>query len=141
MYFCLCNVLVPNEKGKKIINIDHLVMNNSYRKALENVIKNEKIGLKSHLWTEKISEKLENIINNKFSIIYKKMTNFLMNVNVFTSVVEIINQEIDDENNAKFYQSEIEFEYFKRFQSAKGVIYDKWDSEYDLINEGNNKVC
>ena len=49
--------LVP-DGSKAIINIESLMIKSSHKKALENIIVNDTIGIKSLLWSETIYQKL-----------------------------------------------------------------------------------
>lgn len=125
--------------SKTFINIDNLIIPSTHRKALDNVVKNEKIGIKSELWSEKIHHKLEGIIYRKFALIHKKLLYFILNNSSYSSVIEVISKEIFIEKENRMLEAENDFEYFKRFQSKLGISYDKWDSDYDIIEEANKK--
>jgi adenylate kinase family enzyme/YHS domain-containing protein len=127
------------DSSRTFINIDNLIIPSTHRKALENVVKNEKIGIKSDLWSEKIHQKLEGIIIRKFALIHKKLLYFILNNSSYSSVIEAISKEIFIEKENRMIEAESDFEYFKRFQSKMGITIDKWDSDYDIIEEANKK--
>jgi len=136
-YLNFQEIITPN--GKEFVNIDQLIIPPTYKKALENTITNQKIGIKSKLWKEKISDKITAIIKNKFGLIQKKLQYFVMNSSSYSSVIEIINQEIDIEKGKKFSDISDDYEYFKNFETKKGIPKEKWDSDYDIIEEANKK--
>lgn len=122
------------------MNIDHLILDPSFKKALENVIKDDKIGLKSDLWTEKLHKKYKFIIEAKFSLIYRKLCHLITNIGIFSSIIEIISEDIKNEYQDKVANNDIENNFFKQFESKEMIIKDKFDSDIDIIDEANKKV-
>lgn len=131
---------VKLSQGKFFVNIDSLISNATHRKALENIIHSDKVGIKSSLWSEKIHDKIERIIKSKFALINNKLLYFVLNIANYSSVIEFIAHEIDQEKAKRFAEAENDMAYFKKFESKNGVIYDKWDSDFDLIEEANKKA-
>ena len=66
-YFDIYEIKLPNNTTIKA-NLDHLIMNSTYQKAFGNIFdkKLNKIGVKSHLWSETVENKIEKIIKTKF---------------------------------------------------------------------------
>lgn len=122
------------------MNINQVYLNPSYKKALENVIKGEKVGLTSNLWTEKLHKKFKGIIKTKFSLIYSKLLHLIKNIGIFSSVVEVLLEEIKSEKEHKASDNIIEEEFFRNFESKQKIIKDKFDSDLDLFDEANKKV-
>lgn len=122
------------------MNIDHLILDPSFKKGLENVIKDDKIGLKSDLWTEKLHMKYKFIIEAKFSLIYRKLCHLISNIGIFSSIIEIISDDIKNEYQEKVSNNDIENNFFKQFESKEMIIKDKFDSDIDIIDEANKKV-
>lgn len=122
------------------VNRDHLILDPSYKKALENVIKDDKIGLRSELWTEKLHKKFRCIIDTKFSLIYKKLLHLIQNIGFFSSIIELISEEIKNEYQESISNTDVESHFFKQFESKEKIIKDKFDSDLDIIDEANKKV-
>jgi len=122
------------------VNIDHIILDPVYKKALENVIKDDKIGLKSNLWTEKLHKKFRSIIETKFCLIYKKLSHLIQNIGEYSSLIELFSDEIKSEYQETISNTEIESEFFKQFESKDNIIKDKFDSDLDIIDEANKKV-
>jgi hypothetical protein len=122
------------------VNINQVYINPAHKKALENVIKDEKVGLASNLWTEKLHKKFKGIIKTKFSLIYSKLLHLIKNIGIFSSVVEVILDEIKNEKENKFCDNIIEEDFFRNFESKEKIIKDKFDSDLDIFDEANKKV-
>ena len=122
------------------MNINQVYINPAHKKALENVIKDEKVGLASNLWTEKLHKKFKGIIKTKFSLIYSKLLHLIKNIGIFSSVVEVILDEIKNEKENKFCDNIIEEDFFRNFESKEKIIKDKFDSDLDIFDEANKKV-
>lgn len=122
------------------VNIDHVILDPIYKKALENVIKDDKIGLKSDLWTEKLHKKFRSIIETKFSLIYKKLVHLIQNIGFYSSIIELISEDIKNEYQQAVGNNDIETQFFKQFESKEKIIKDKFDSDLDIIDEANRKV-
>jgi hypothetical protein len=112
----------------------------TYKKALETIIIDDKIGIKSSLWNESIYDKLNEIIKHKFCLLYKKISHLLWNIESYGSVIESFKEELDMIKNAKLEQALVDFKYIQKFQSKSGIEYDRWNSDYDIIAEANRKV-
>jgi adenylate/nucleoside-diphosphate kinase len=121
------------------VNVDNLIISSSHRKALENLIVNGKIGVKSTLWTQKIQDKVENIIKNKFALIHNKLLHFLLNASCYSNIINEINFELKEESNKKLKDAELDLNYFKNFESKLGIERDSWDTDYDIIKEAKTK--
>jgi hypothetical protein len=132
------NLVINNQK--LLVNIDSLIINQTYKKALETIIVDEKIGIKSHLWSESIYDKMNEIINHKFSLLYKKISHLLWNIEQYGSVIESFKEELDAIRNVKLEQAEIDFQYVNKFKSQAKIEYDGWNSDFDIIKEANKKV-
>lgn len=122
------------------MNINQVYLNPSYKKALENVIKDEKVGLTSNLWTEKLYKKFKGIIKTKFALIYCKLLHLIKNIGIFSSVVEVILEEIKNEKENRASDTTIQDEFFRNFESKDKIIKDKFDSDLDIFDEANKKV-
>lgn len=122
------------------MNIDHVILDPIYKKALENVIKDDKIGLKSNLWTDKLHKKFRSIIETKFSLIYKKLVHLIQNIGFYSSIIELISEDIENEDHQAVANNEIETQFFKQFESKEKIVKDKFDSDLDIIDEANKKV-
>lgn len=122
------------------MNIDHLILNPSSKKALENVIKDDKIGLKSELWTEKLHKKFKCIIDTKFALIYKKISHLIQNIGYYSSIIELIAEDIQNEYQEVISHDDIEADFFKNFESKNKIIKDRFDSDIDIVDEANKKV-
>lgn len=122
------------------MNINQVYLNPSYKKALENVIKDEKVGLTSNLWTQKLHKKFKGIIKTKFALIYSKLLHLIKNIGIFSSVVEVILEEIKHERENKLSETTIQEDFFRNFESQKKIIKDKFDSDLDIFDEANKKV-
>lgn len=123
-----------------MVNIDHIILDPVYKKALENVIKDDKIGLKSDLWTEKLHKKFRNIIETKFSLIYKKLVHLIQNIGFYSSIIELMSEDIKNEHQQAIDNNDIETRFFKQFESKEKIVKDKFDSDLDIIDEANKKV-
>lgn len=115
-------------------------MNPSHKKALENVIQDEKVGLVSSLWNEKLHSKFKTIIKTKFALIYSKLLHLVKNIGIFASVVEVILEEIKSEKENRLSDTSVQDEFFKEFESKQKIIKDKFDSDLDIFDEANKKV-
>jgi len=122
------------------VNIDHVILDPIYKKALENVIKDDKIGLKSNLWTQKLSKKFRSIIETKFCLIYKKLLHLIQNIGVYSSLIQLFSEDIKNEYQEAISNTEIESEFFKQYESKEKIVKDKFDSDLDIIDEANKKV-
>lgn len=122
------------------MNINQVYLNPSYKKALENVIKDEKVGLTSNLWTELLHKKFKGIIKTKFALIYGKLLHLIKNIGIFSSVVEVILEEIKNEKEDNASDTTIQDEFFRNFESKDKIIKDKFDSDLDIFDEANKKV-
>jgi len=117
-----------------------VILDPIYKKALENVVKDDKIGLKSNLWTEKLHKKFRYIIETKFSLIYKKLLHLIQNIGFYSSIIELISEDIKNEYDKTVANNDIESQFFKQFESKEKIVKDKFDSDLDLIDEANRKV-
>lgn len=107
---------------------------------MENVVKDDKIGLKSNLWTEKLHRKFRIIIETKFSLIYKKLVHLIQNIGFYSSIIELISEDIKNEYEQAVSNNDIETQFFKQFESKEKIVKDKFDSDLDIIDEANKKV-
>ena len=128
------------DKKKTNVNIDHVILDPIYKKALENLIKDDKIGLKSTLWTEKLHQKFKKIIESKFSLIYKKLMHLIQNIGFYSSIIELITEDINKEYQQAISNNDIESQFFKQFESREKIVKYKFDSDLDIIDEANKKV-
>jgi hypothetical protein len=132
------NIVMNHEKI--LVNIDSLIIHPTYKKALETIIIEDKIGIKSMLWSESIYDKFNEIIKHKFCLLYKKISHLLWNIESYGAVIDSFREDLDLIKNTKLEQALQDFQYIKKFQSKVNIEYDRWNSDYDIIAEANRKV-
>jgi hypothetical protein len=64
----------------------------------------------------------------------------IKNIGIFSSVVEVILEEIKNEKENKLSDRIIEEDFFRNFESKEKIIKDKFDSDLDIFDEANKKV-
>ena len=85
-------------------------------------------------------KKFKGIIKTKFSLIYSKLLHLIKNIGIFSSVVEVILEEIKNEKENKLSDTIVEEDFFRNFESKEKIIKDKFDSDLDIFDEANKKV-
>ena len=139
-YFDIYEIKLPNNVTTKA-NLDHLIMNQTYQKAFGNIFnkKLNKIGVKSHLWTETIENKIEAIIKTKFELIFIKL--LVLNLNYFT--YEALFRSVHEEKQSKDFElvqkTDEDLCFFDKFKSKEGIKVENFDNEDDLYDMVNKK--
>ena len=139
-YIDIYQIKLPNKETTKA-NLDHLIMNSTYQKAFGNIFnkKLNKIGVKSHLWTETIENKIETIIKTKFELIYIKL--LVLNLNYFT--YEALFKSVVEEKQTKDFElvqkTDEDLSFFDKFKSKEGIKVENFDNENDLYDMVNKK--
>ena len=139
-YFDVYEIKLPNNTTLKA-NLDHLIMNSTYRKAFGNIFnkKLNKIGVKSKLWDETIENKIETIIKTKFELIHIKLLSLNLTYDVFEPQFEIVREEKENKEYDLVRQTEEELNFFNKFKSKEGIKVENFDNENDLYDEVNKK--
>ena len=139
-YFDVYEIKLPtNEKLKA--NLDHLIMNSTYKKAFGNIYnkKLNKIGVKSNLWEETIENKIETIIKTKFELIHIKLLALNLNYEMFEPQFESVQEEKDNREYKVVQDTESDLNFFNKFKSKEGIKVENFDNEDDLYDEVNKK--
>ena len=139
-YFDVYEIKLPtNEKLKA--NLDHLIMNPTYKKAFGNIYnkKLNKIGVKSSLWDETIENKIETIIKTKFELIHIKLLALNLNYEMFEPQFESVQEEKDNREYKVVQDTESDLNFFNKFKSKEGIKVENFDNEDDLYDEVNKK--
>ena len=139
-YFDIYEIKLPNNVKLKA-NLDHLIMNSTYRKAFGNIFnkKLNKIGVKSKLWEETIENKIETIIKTKFELIYIKLLSLNLTFEMFEPQFESIKEEKESKEFEIVQQTDEELNFFNKFKSKEGIKVENFDNENDLYDEVNKK--
>lgn len=110
------------------------------KKALECVIEGDQIGISSVLWNERIETKIEKIIRTKFNILYKKMRHLLNFYDELKSLIEILREEADlQEDEDLIAVNDPENYFFRYLRSTNGIEFDQWNSDEDLIIQARKR--
>ena len=139
-YFDVYEIKLPNNEKIKA-NLDHLIMNSTYKKAFGNIYnkKLNKIGVKSILWEETIENKIETIIKTKFELIHTKLLTLNLNYEMYEPQFESVQEEKYNREYKVFQDTESDLNFFNKFKSKEGIKVENFDNEDDLYDEVNKK--
>lgn len=108
----------------------------------DNIVAKDKIGVFSKLWSETIEDKIKNIHETKFSIIYLKLLHFLNLPEDTHSVVKMLREEINSKKDhvRKDFITELS-KFLNQFKSKENYYNESnyFNSDLDVIVEANRK--
>ena len=139
-YFEIYEIKLPTKETIKA-NLDHLIMNSTYKKAFGNIFneKLNKIGVKSQLWEQTIETKIELIIKTKFQLVFIKLLALNMTYDLFEPQFRSIRIEKAEKDRLLFSKLDEDLLFFDKFKSKDGIKVENFDNENDLYDEINKK--